>query len=88
MSISNTPPRGNMLGVDGTDLLTALMISILRESVLDGKMVDLLLQCFDPVQASAMGLNVAALHFGLLAAVSMTVSPTLRRLVSYWQFHC
>jgi manganese/iron transport system permease protein len=42
------------------------------------KWSDLLLQSFDPVQASATGLNVAALHFGLLAALSMTIVATLK----------
>jgi manganese/iron transport system permease protein len=69
---------GNMLGVDGTDLLTALMISICVSLFLMARWSDLLLQSFDPVQASAMGLNVAALHFGLLAALSMTIVATLK----------
>ena len=56
---------GNMLGVDGTDLLTALMISICVSLFLMARWSDLLLQSFDP-QASAMGLNVAALHLDCL----------------------
>ena len=39
---------------------------------------DLLLGSFDPVQASAIGLNVVTLHFGLLAALSMTIVATLK----------
>ena len=69
---------GNMLGVDGNDLLTALMISICVSLFLMARWSDLLLQSFDPVQANAMGLNVAALHFGLLAALSMTIVATLK----------
>ena len=69
---------GNMLGVDGADLVTALTIATCVSFFLMAKWSDLLLQSFDPVQASAAGLNVAALHFGLLAALSMTIVATLK----------
>ena len=69
---------GNMLGVDSTDLFTALTISICVSLFLMARWPDLLLGSFDPVQASAIGLNVVALHFGLLAALSMTIVATLK----------
>ena len=69
---------GNMLGVDNTDLFTALTISICVSLFLMARWPDLLLGSFDPVQASAIGLNVVALHFGLLAALSMTIVATLK----------
>ena len=69
---------GNMLGVDGADLLTALIISVCVSLFLMAKWSDLMLQSFDPVQASASGLNVIALHFWLLAALSLTIVATLK----------
>lgn len=69
---------GNMLGVDGADLLTALIISTCVSLFLMTKWSDLMLQSFDPGQASASGLNVDALHFGLLAALSLTIVATLK----------
>ena len=69
---------GNMLGIDSTDLLTALMISICVSLFLMARWSDLLLQSFDPVQASVVGLKVVVLHFGLLAALSMTIVATLK----------
>ncbi len=69
---------GNMLGVDSTDLFTALTISICVSLFLMARWHDLLLGSFDPVQASAIGLNVVTLHFGLLAALSMTIVATLK----------
>ena len=39
---------------------------------------NLLLHAFDPVQARVSGLNTAALHYGLLAAVSLTVVASLQ----------
>ena len=69
---------GNMLGVYSTDLFTALTISICVSLFLMARWPDLLLGSFDPVQASAIGLNVVTLHFGLLAALSMTIVATLK----------
>ena len=69
---------GNMLGVNSTDLFTALTISICVSLFLMARWPDLLLGSFDPVQASAIGLNVVTLHFGLLAALSMTIVATLK----------
>lgn len=69
---------GNMLGVNSDDLFIALIISSFVFLFLLAKWPDLMLQSFDPVQASVAGLNVAALNFGLLAALSMTIVATLK----------
>ncbi len=68
---------GNMLGVDGGELLMAGALSALVAGSLILKWKDLLLQSFDPAQARASGLPVGALHYGLLAALSLTVVATL-----------
>ncbi len=68
---------GNMLGVEQDELWTALVISVGVGALLLLKWKDLLLQSFDPAQARASGLPVTLLHYGLLAALSLTIVATL-----------
>lgn len=68
---------GNMLGVGSQDLWTAGIISVLVAGALCLKWKDLLLQSFDAAQARASGLAVNLLHYGLLAALSLTIVATL-----------
>lgn len=68
---------GNMLGIDAQDLWTAGSISAL---VTIGLLVfwrDLMLHAFDPAQARTIGLPTKWLHYGLLAALSLTIVATL-----------
>jgi len=68
---------GNMLGVEPHELWTAGLISAGVGLILVLKWKDLLLHSFDPLQARASGLWVDLLHYGLLAALSLTVVATL-----------
>lgn len=68
---------GNMLGVGIQDLLTAGVIAILVGGALVLKWKDLVLHSFDAAQARASGLPVNLLHYGLLAALSLTIVATL-----------
>lgn len=68
---------GNMLGVDTDELWTAGLISLAVSGAIALKWKDLLLHSFDPAQAQAIGLPVAWLHYGLLAALSLTIVATL-----------
>lgn len=68
---------GNMLGIGNADLWTAGVISLLVGGVLILKWKDWLLHSFDPAQAQASGLPVNWLHYGLLAALSLTIVATL-----------
>lgn len=68
---------GNMLGVDAQELWTAGLISAGVGLMLLLKWKDLLLHSFDPAQAQASGLWVHWLHYGLLAALSLTIVATL-----------
>lgn len=68
---------GNMLGVDRGDLLTAGSIALVVSVVLALKWKDLVLHSFDAAQAKASGLPVNLLHYGLLAALSLTIVATL-----------
>jgi len=68
---------GNMLGVETNELWTSGLISFGVAAILILKWKDLLLHSFDPAQAQAAGLPVGWLHYGLLAALSLTIVATL-----------
>jgi len=68
---------GNMLGVGRADLWTAGVIALAVSSLILAKRHDLMLHAFDPIQAQAVGLPVRALHYGLLAMMSLTIVATL-----------
>ena len=68
---------GNMLGVESHELWTAGLISAGVSVIIAMKWKDLLLHSFDPAQAQAAGLPVGWLHYGLLAAMSLTIVATL-----------
>lgn len=68
---------GNMLGVEPHELWTAGVISAGVSLMLVLKWKDWLLHSFDPTQARASGLWVNWLHYGLLAALSLTIVATL-----------
>ncbi|MDS9951200.1 MAG: metal ABC transporter permease [Planktomarina sp.] len=68
---------GNMLGVEAHELWTSGIISLGVGLLLTLKWKDWLLHSFDPAQARASGLWVNWLHYGLLAALSLTIVATL-----------
>ncbi len=68
---------GNMLGVGAADVWTSGLIGLVVTALLIVKWKDLLLHAFDPAQAQASGLAINVLHYGLLAALSLTIVSTL-----------
>lgn len=69
---------GNMLGVTARDIMeTAIVAGGVLLAVLL-KRRDLLLYCFDPQHARAIGLPVRMLHYGLLILLSMTIVASLK----------
>jgi manganese/iron transport system permease protein len=69
---------GNMLGVTARDLVeTAIVAGVTLLAVLS-KRRDLLLYCFDPQHARAVGLPVGVLHYGLLVLLSLTIVASLK----------
>jgi manganese/iron transport system permease protein len=68
---------GNLLGVGRADLITAISIGAPVALLMILKWKDLLLHAFDPAQAQTAGLWVNWLHYGLLAALSLTVVALL-----------
>lgn len=69
---------GNMLGVTGRDLIETAIIAGGTLLVVLIKRRDLLLYCFDPNHARAIGLPVRALHYGLLVLLSLTIVGALK----------
>lgn len=69
---------GNILGISDADIEQVIVISVITLVVLGLKWRDLLLFCFDPNQARAIGLNVTVLHYTLLTLLSATAVAALQ----------
>ncbi len=69
---------GNMLGISDLDILQVIIISVVSLAILLVKWKDLLLFCFDPNQARAIGLNATVLHFTLLTLLAATAVAALQ----------
>ncbi|MGD1888835.1 MAG: metal ABC transporter permease [Cohaesibacteraceae bacterium] len=68
---------GNILGISDQDLWTTGIIAALVTAGIVIFWRDLMLHTFDPAQARTIGLPVTMLHYGLLAALSLTIVATL-----------
>ncbi|MFM9847260.1 MAG: metal ABC transporter permease [Hyphomicrobiaceae bacterium] len=69
---------GDMLGVTNRDLVETALIAGSALIVVIAKRKDLLLYCFDPQHARAIGLPVRLLHYGLLVVLSLTIVASLK----------
>jgi len=69
---------GNILGISNPDVVQVLVISGVTLLVLGLKWRDLLLFCFDPSQARALGINTTMLHITLLTLLSATAVAALQ----------
>jgi manganese/iron transport system permease protein len=69
---------GNMLGVTWRDLIDTALIAGGTLAIVLLKRRDLLLYCFDPQHARAIGLSVRTLHYGLLVLLSLTIVAALK----------
>jgi manganese/iron transport system permease protein len=69
---------GNMLGVTARDLVETGLIGGLVLLVVVAKRRDLLVYCFDPQHARAIGLPVRLLHYGLLVILALTIVASLK----------
>ena len=69
---------GNVLGVTVRDLVETAIIAGGTLLVVLLKRRDLLLYCFDPNHARAIGLPVRVLHYGLLILLSLTIVGALK----------
>lgn len=69
---------GDMLGVGWPDIIESGVITLIVAGAIALKWRDLLLHAFDSVQAKTVGLSVRALHYGLLALISLAIVGALK----------
>ena len=69
---------GNVLGVTPADLVETAIIAGGTLLIVLLKRRDLMLYCFDPNHARAIGLPVRVLHYGLLVLLSLTIVSALK----------
>jgi manganese/iron transport system permease protein len=69
---------GNVLGVSVRDLVETAIVAGGTLLIVLIKRHDLLLYCFDPNHARAVGLPVRVLHYGLLILLSLTIVSALQ----------
>lgn len=69
---------GDLLGITGQDIWESGAIAGVISLWIILKWRDLLLHTFDPMQARTTGLRTGLLHYGLLAAVSLSVVGALK----------
>lgn len=69
---------GDMLGVTQRDVMETAIIAGLTLAIVLARRRDLLLYCFDPQHARAIGLPVAMLHYGLLILLALTIVASLK----------
>ena len=69
---------GNVLGISNADLLESSAIAAFASVAMLVKRRDIVMYCFDPVQAQVVGLRVKLVHFGLLALLALTIVSALK----------
>ncbi len=69
---------GNLLGVTPAELRQLLIIAGTVSLLVLVKHRDLMLYCFDPAQAKALGLSANLLHYGLLGLLALTIVAALQ----------
>jgi len=69
---------GNLLGVSWSDIGETALIAVPTIAIVLVLRRDLLLYCFDPSHARAIGLPVRFLHFGLLVLLALTIVASLK----------
>lgn len=69
---------GNVLGISNPDVVQVLVISAVTLLILGLKWRDLLLFCFDPAQARALGMNTTMLNITLMTLLSATAVAALQ----------
>ena len=69
---------GSLLGIERHDMVQAVISGGVTLVVIVAMRKDLLLYCFDPNQARAVGLNTTFLHYLLLSLLSATIVASLQ----------
>lgn len=69
---------GSVLGTSYQELIQIITIASIVSILVIIKRRDLMLYCFDPVQARVVGLPVKLLHYGLLSILALTIVGSLK----------
>jgi manganese/iron transport system permease protein len=69
---------GNMLGITASDLVQTGIVAGGTLLAVLAKRRDLLLYCFDPQHARAIGLPVGVIHYALLILLALTIVASLK----------
>mgnify|MGYP000252024295 CR=1 FL=1 len=69
---------GSLLGIERHDMIQAVVTGVIVLGTLLALRKDLLLFCFDPSQARAIGLNTTVLHYVLLSLLSAAIVAALQ----------
>lgn len=69
---------GSVLGTSYQELIQIITIASIVSILVIIKRRDLMLYCFDPLQARVVGLPVKLLHYGLLSILALTIVGSLK----------
>ncbi len=69
---------GNVLGISQGDIIQTLIAGIITLVVILLRRKDLLLFCFDPNHAKAIGLNTQMMYYTLLSVLALTIVAALQ----------
>jgi manganese transport system permease protein len=69
---------GNVLGISEADIVQTLISGVLTLVVIALRRKDLLLFCFDPNHAKAIGLNIELMYYTLLSVLALTTVTALQ----------
>ncbi len=69
---------GNVLGISPQDILQTLIAGLLTLIIITLRRKDLLLFCFDPNHAKAIGLNTQFMYYTLLSVLALTIVTALQ----------
>lgn len=69
---------GNVLGISKEDIIQTLIAGLLTLGVILLRRKDLLLFCFDPNHAKAIGLNTQWMYYTLLSVLALTIVTALQ----------
>ncbi|MEM7773649.1 MAG: metal ABC transporter permease [Cyanobacteria bacterium P01_E01_bin.6] len=69
---------GNVLGISQQDIIQTLIAGITTLLIILLRRKDLLLFCFDPNHAKAIGLNIQLMYYTLLSVLALTIVAALQ----------
>ncbi|MGB3298539.1 MAG: metal ABC transporter permease [Phormidesmis sp.] len=69
---------GNVLGISQQDIIQTVIAGTITLAVILLRRKDLLLFCFDPNHAKAIGLNTQAMYYTLLSVLALTIVTALQ----------